>query len=261
MSKIIILHGSGRSGTTMLNNILVNHPDLGWLSNLQLYALNYPIVSYLNRFVNSNVDLNNLKRSKFSIHSCNEPYEMWKKYYPSFQKELNNPTGRPYALQEFVEKILFFSGKKQFITKITGYARADYLNHAFKDYHVVWIDREPSAVICSMMKQRWGFKKRLEVFDAMTGEEQITYYFEYYKKIMETKKEIASERLINVAYEDLVSNPVLFFEELLAKLNIPPNDKFTKTIKNWNMKPIDEEFYKKQLSKGEWEYLTKLIAS
>lgn len=261
MSKIIILHGSGRSGTTVLNNILVNHPDLGWLSNLQLRALNYPVISFLNRFVNYNVDLNNPKRGRLSIRSCNEPYDMWKKYYPAFQKEPNSPIGKPFQLQKLVEKILYYSGKKIFITKITGYARAEYLNHAFKDYKVVWIDRDAHAVICSMMKQRWGFKRKPEIFDAMTSEARISYYFEYYKKIMDSKSEISPDRLINVAYEDLVSNPVLFFDELLAKLDIPPNDKFTEIIKKWKIQPVDSEFYQNQLSKADWDYLTKLISS
>ena len=99
MSKVIVLHGTGRSGTTVLNNILVNHPDLAWLSNYQVYALRFPILSFLNRFVSHSVDLNSTTRGRFRVHSSNEPYAMWRKFYPNFQDDVDVPSGTPYRVQ------------------------------------------------------------------------------------------------------------------------------------------------------------------
>lgn len=165
----------------MLNNILVNHPDLAWISNYQVYALNFPILSLANRFVNHSVDLNRKDRNKFMVHSSNEPYAMWKKFYPNFNKEGGTPSGEPFQLERYTQKITKYAGKKAFVTKITGESRANFLEHAFSDYVVVWIDRDPIAVVSSMMKQRWFFKKDEESFQKMTLEKKINKYVSYYR--------------------------------------------------------------------------------
>ena len=112
MAKTIILHGTGRSGTSMLNNIMVNHPDLAWISNYQVYALNVPQLSYANRFVTHSVDLNTKNRSKFLIHSSNEPYALWEKYYPTINEKDATPLGKRFELEQYTAKITKYSGKK-----------------------------------------------------------------------------------------------------------------------------------------------------
>ena len=148
-----------------------------------------------------------------------------------------------------------FAGKKRFVTKITGLSRANFLAHAFEDYQVVWIDRDPRAVVCSMMKQRWFFKRKAEKFNAMTNTELIEFYCNYYNKIWKSKNEIPAEKLISVYYEDLVENPIRFFEKLLPKINLKMNHKFNERLKKWKISPVNIKNYKTQFTEYEWELL------
>ena len=259
MPKTIILHGTGRSGTSMLNNIMVNHPDLAWISNYQVYALKFPQISFANRFVKHSVDLNNKYRNKFLIHSSNEPYALWQKFYPNFNEPGAKPIGDPYQLEKYTQRITKFAGKKSFVTKITGQSRADFIRHAFTDYVVVWIDRDPIAVVSSMMKQRWFYKNNEALFKTTPVEERIKRYVLYYKNSLNSKSQIDSNRLIEVWYEDLVGDSQKFFTKLLRRLDLPMDQKFIKQIKNWNIKPVGKEKYENDLSSEELELIKSLL--
>ena len=108
MSKVIILHGTGRSGTTLLNNLLVNHPSLTWFSNYQLLIKNCTAISTMNRFVNYSVDLNDKKRNKFAVHACNEPYAFWEMFYPGLTEANVKSFDEKYRMNNYIDKICYF---------------------------------------------------------------------------------------------------------------------------------------------------------
>lgn len=131
------------------------------------------------------------------------------------------------------------------------------LNNAFKNYQVVWIDRDPRAVVGSMIRLRWFFKKKPNEYEAMTEEERISFYVDKYLQFYNSKFEFSNR--IDVRYEDLVSNPIRFFENLLPKIGLAMPKSFENMIKNWNIKPIHIDDYKSAFNKVEWKIINSKL--
>src|SRR5580765_3976073 len=53
LDKPIIIIGSGRSGTTIMSEIIFQHEDLAWHSNYQELFVFTPLVSYLRHLFNN----------------------------------------------------------------------------------------------------------------------------------------------------------------------------------------------------------------
>jgi hypothetical protein len=49
LNKPIIFIGAPRSGTTIISEIIMRHPDIGFISNYDEKIPNYPILSLLRR--------------------------------------------------------------------------------------------------------------------------------------------------------------------------------------------------------------------
>ena len=71
----IILNGPGRSGTTLVYQILANHEDLAWISGWMNKFYKWPILSFFNKFYRAN--WNNYKVAPKPA----EAYGYWKGFY------------------------------------------------------------------------------------------------------------------------------------------------------------------------------------
>lgn len=83
ISNAIIIHGPGRSGTTLLSNILSLHPELGWISGYIGYFPQQPFLSVLNRIQDIKA-IESFSRGRKKYPRPGETYKFWKYYFPDF---------------------------------------------------------------------------------------------------------------------------------------------------------------------------------
>ena len=242
MNKIknaIILNGPGRSGTTLVYQMLAYHEDLAWISNwVNRYPSN-PYLSWFNRFYN---------HEKRMFPKPAEAYQYWKHFYGVSNNTIKKESIKKQqkAVQNNLSiQIQKAGAHKRFLTKITGHGRADLLDSLFEDYQQVWIDRDPRVVVSSYIKQHWFYRDKQSEFKKLTELEKIKFYSEYYLSLR--LKEV-TERSIVVKYEDLVTNKHKFFTDLLELINLEYTTKFNKIIDNWEMKIVDWNSYKDNYS-------------
>lgn len=91
----------------------------------------------------------------------------------------------------------------------------------------------------------------------MTEEERISFYVDKYLQFYNSKYEFSNR--IDVRYEDLVSNPIRFFENLLPKIGLAMPKSFENMIKNWNIKPIHIDDYKSAFNEVEWKIMNSKL--
>ncbi len=79
----IVIHGPGRSGTTLLNQILSLHPALAWISGYVNRFPSLPALAILNRVVEVPL-IERLTRAHRYWPRPAEAYNFWKYYFANF---------------------------------------------------------------------------------------------------------------------------------------------------------------------------------
>ena len=230
MEKIknaIIVHGPGRSGTTLLANILSLHKDLTWVST---YVNKFPKHLYLTKLnsILENSQIEKFGRTRKHIPGPSEAYKFWLYYVPEFNKNTIDKISETSANNAIkaINSIQNYANKDRFITKITGFSRYQTISALFEDPKILWIDRNPKSVIASFYKQKWNYKNRVELFEKTPKDELIRFYTQKYMSFMEDRKRFSDFPLLIVTYEDLVANPIDFFERVCSFMNLPFDSKF-----------------------------------
>lgn len=263
MDKIknaIIIHGPGRSGTTLLSSILSLHKDFYWISGYVNRYPQAPFLSIFNNFQQIN-KFESFSRGKNKFPRPAEAYAFWNHHFKEFNQSLGKSQKEEVENSlETINSIKKYSKGDRFITKITGSARADFIDSMFENPTILWIDRNPESVVMSYYKQRWNYKSRPSEFDAKLKTELIKEYVDKFKKIKNEKKNLHKFNFHQLFYEDLVSDPLRFFSTLCENLNLEMYDSFYDKVKKWDIYKGSNDSYKKLLNEEELKFMKKELS-
>ncbi|MEL7058606.1 MAG: sulfotransferase [Acidobacteriota bacterium] len=261
----VILHGPGRSGTTLLNRILSLHPSLGWISGWIDRLPSRPELAFGHRLMDVPA-IERWSRERRRWPRSAEAYGFWNHYFPGFSAA---PRGgaraddRPEDCRRAIAAILHWSGKERFVTKLTGAPRDAELQEVFERPFIVWIDRDPRAVVASYLKQRWGYKHRPEQFAATPRQAVLAEGAERYLSSWRGRQRLAAlagERFLDVDYEDLVADPAAFFRRLLAGLSLPASQRFDRLLQGWTIHTGTNAAWRQQLEADDIDFLDQALA-
>lgn len=271
LEKPIIIIGSGRSGTTIISEIIFQHEHLAWHSNYQEIFVFTPLINLLRRFfdnkywrlrrfykyvgVSKNTKQKN--QSKFNLIFFNpiERYNFWEHitgkridFSRGFLLNEKATTGEIKRIRSFLAKQVKYQSKKRLIMKFTGPARLEYLTSIFPDALVVNVMREPVATVRSWLKvgfwQRMGINK-LWWRGAYTPEEiayaetiknnpaLITAY--QYKKLMQVTQYEIKKLGLNVyecRYEDFIKDAKTFIYKMMEFMQLPQSKNINAYLEN-----------------------------
>lgn len=270
LKKPIIIFGSGRSGTTIISEIIFQHETLAWHSNYQELFPSSIAINYLRRLFDNKV----WKLVKFwsFVGVSKNTRQKWGSYFNlvkfnpierySFWEYITGPRidfSRGFLLNEkatpeekkkirsHLAKQVKYQGRNRLIMKFTGPARLEYLSSIFPDAVFVSINREPIATIRSWLQVGfWQTKgiNRLWWVGAYSPEEEaeaeklkddpalITAF--QYKKLMDTTE---MERLklgvpfLETHYEDFVKDPNSFIKNIMDFVDLPSSTNVDRYIK------------------------------
>ena len=221
INNAIIIHGPGRSGTTLLSNILSLYSEFFWLSGYNNKFPAFPSLSILNNLLKCH-SFEKFTRYKKKIPRPAEAYDFWKYYVPNFDEQNltigNIDIEKVNNCRETIIKIGKRMNGKRFITKITGYSRFAILNELFSDPSIIWIERDPRIVVLSYYKQKWFYKNKLEKFNNTPKMELLKFYVNKYLEFYKDKKKLTKFNFIQILYEELIQYRNKVFDELFSQL-------------------------------------------
>lgn len=259
LNKPIIIIGSGRSGTTIMSEIIVQHEQLAWHSNYQELFVFTPLINLLRRIqhnkfwrvkkfykyvgLSKNTRQNHQSTLDLILFNPVEHYNFWEyitgKRIDFSRGFLLNEKATPAEkkrIRSFLNKQVKYQGRKRLFMKFTGPARLEYLTSIFPDAIIVNVIREPVATVRSWLEV--GFWQRMGINElwwrgAYTAEEiayaetiknypaLITAF--QYKKIMQTTKFEIEKLGLNVyecRYENFIKEPKKFMHTMMEFMQL-----------------------------------------
>jgi hypothetical protein len=262
LEKPIIIFGSGRSGTTIISEIIFQHEDLAWHSNYQELFTRSTRINYLRRLFENRwwrlvkfwsfVGVSKNTRQKWAsflslfVFNPIERYAFWEHitgpridFSRGFLLGEKATPAEQRKIRSHLAKQVKYQGRKRLIMKFTGPARLEYLRSIFPDAIFISIAREPVATVRSWLEVGfWQTKgiNRLWWTGAYTPEEEaeaeklkndpalITAF--QYKKLMETTEMEAKKLgvpLLETRYEEFVKDPHALVKRIMDFAELPPS--------------------------------------
>lgn len=160
ISKPLFLVGSGRSGTTLLYELLCCHPDLAWFSNYTTKWPRLPVLAAAHKMYPWLRDRH--LRPRFAPFPT-EGYGLWdhvRSGHPGAPgvplTEEDASDGEAEFAHRLIAQHLRFQNAVRFINKNTrNVIRMRYLRALFVDAQFVHIIRDPRAVVASTLRVAW----------------------------------------------------------------------------------------------------------
>lgn len=261
LEKPILVIGSGRSGTTIISEIILQHEHLGWHSQYNEVIKFTPLISLWRYFFDNRfwriprfwkyVGFSKNTRqgwgsfiTQLFIFNPVELYGLWEKitgpridFSRGFLLDTKATPEEAAYMRNFLSKMVKYQGRKRLFMKFTGPARLEYLTSIFPDAKIINIVRDPIPTVRSWLEvgfwQRMGINKlwwlgaysEAEVAEAETlkNDPALITAFQY-KKLMDTTAYEIKKLNLNVLemrYEDFVSNPQVFIQKMLEFAELP----------------------------------------
>lgn len=250
INKPIFILGSGRSGTTLLYDLLAIHPDICWFSELtdgfphlphsalMQRALRIPLFGDLmqRKIINESSPMI-LKPSEGS--NIYDGYSGFVKDKRSTEKDWSGKVEKKFKL--IIRKHLMATEKSRFINKQPANTQRIRLIHElFSDAYFVHIIRDGRAVVNSLLHTDWWPNIQLWWLNGKKPSEVLRYRNNQVKlgalhwkhNVIEIRRnrKLLGNRYIEVRYEGLISDPRGTIKKILQFCELPNIDEYLRRI-------------------------------
>lgn len=266
ITKPIIIFGTGRSGTTVLQQMLSQHPRLAWMSEL---CDRYPDTLIFNKILMKFLDFPPLERILRKKIQAGECYKFWEYYSKGFSTPCRDLVAADVSIKKKTDIIhamskLTTKKRNRLLLKITGWPRIGFLSEIFDDAKFIHVIRDGRAVANSLMNvgfwRGWGgpLKWRWGPLSAIHQDEWIKHNQSFavlaaiqWKILMDAaekaKKQMEESRIMEIKYEELCAEPISLLMEIAKFCEIEWNAHFEAKLKKYTLKNANTK-YKQDLN-------------
>ena len=251
LRKPIIFIGTGRSGSTIISEILMRHKELAYPSNYHNLFYRFPIVGIVRnifdnklfRVFGSKQQLNKVGFLNKYIFKPSESYNMWNyltgehiDFSRDFLLDCSMSEERRDFIRSYFYKMVKYQSKSRLALKIAGPSRMSCLLQIFPDAYFILIRRSIIATISSLLKvDFWAEKGKSKLwFIGAYSKEELEWAeeninkplsittFQLKKIINSTDNELIrwKPNYLEVTYEEFVQDPNLIISKILRFANL-----------------------------------------
>jgi len=113
----------------------------------------------------------------------------------------------------------------------------------------------------SSSRQRWDRKHNPEVEERMTRAERLEMAVRIYGTLSRSRNELRSAfRFEHLRYEDQVSDPIGFMEDVRRRSGLSSSDRWLQTIRSWSIRRDAPDRWSAEWDEAERGLLESLLA-
>lgn len=282
-TTFVFVLGTGRCGSTLLHELLAQHDDVGFLSNIEdltgapaaLGRWNGPLYRSLPP------SFSRKGRARFAP---SEGYRILdRRVSPAISmpvRDLTSADATPWLVGRF-RRFFEERGRAQrgpvFIHKFTGWPRARFIDAVFPEARFVNVIRDGRAVANSLLQmpwwkgyrgpEGWGWGPLPEAYERKwesLGRSFPVLAALEWKVLMDAfstaRAAIAPERWLDVRYEDLVHDPIGKTKEVLGHMGLTWTEAFDERFRRYRFDLTRADSYRRDLSPRDVENIELVLS-
>ncbi len=260
VKKPVIIIGTGRSGSTLLYEMMAEHPNAAWTSKCCQYFPSRPAVNKL--FLNL-IDwplLGSLLKKKVHPREYYQFWDYWHKGFSTVCRDMrvDDVTQSAHRLNAVYEKMLT-AKRNRLMLKITGWPRIGFLREIFPDAKFIHILRDGRSVSSSMLSQTWwwGWQGPENWRWGQLTEDQRQLWQQYDKSFIvlaaiewiilmdsfdKASAGLSPDIYRTIKYEDLCKDVPGVMREITEFCELDWNDQFANRLNRYAIKSANEKW-------------------
>lgn len=242
----IIFFGMGRTGTSVISEIVMRHRKVAFLSQYLDRTPSFVAINLLRRLFDNRLwrihgqkkQLNKVGLLNRYTFKYSEAYRMWnylsgpeEEFSRSFLLDAVLSPEKIESIRSYFERVVKYQGKERLVFKITGPARLEYLKQIFPDAKFIRIQRNHIATISSFIKvgfwksrgynKLWwngAYTQEEEAWAQDNSEDPVALSAFQLSRIEEVTNKSLNEldlELLDIDYSNFVNNPEAIISEIL----------------------------------------------
>ena len=279
-TRLFFIIGSGRCGSTMMQEVLARHPDAGFISNVDANVLALDMKGRWNNAIYRRTpaaftqrDRRYLKLSPLQVRfGPSEAYQMLNRrvslIVSESRRDLTADDATPWLAERFrrfFEDRMRAQKKPLFLCKFAGWPRARFIHEVFPQARFLHVVRDGRAVADSLIRRpwwrgyqgpsSWQFGPLSEEYQAeweSSGRSYVVLGGLQWKILMdafeESRAALPDEQWMQVRYEDFVESPRSHLEEILSFAGLPWNEEFERGFARYEFMPERRDAYRDNLT-------------
>lgn len=280
LDRPIFVVGTGRCGSTVLNEMLAEHPNVSFLTtasnlfptnfNLQklvLFMWNKPLIGHLIRL----------------RLIAGEAWPFWNHYIAGFSRSFRDIKADDVTLLQKRHlkhdlPRLLTNRRHRLLVKFTGWTRIGFIKELFPDAKIIHIIRDPRAVVNSMLHVRF-WRGRLGPYNLNWGgltQEEMDIWNQYnqslialatieygrilsaYHESIQRLPDNARQDIMEISYNSFCENHQFHMKKVLMLCGLEEHPMFMKKLSQYNLKSQNDK-WESNLSIQQKKDLDKII--
>jgi len=268
---LVFVIGTGRCGSTLVQELLCRHPEVGFLSNLEDRARLLPAgASRFNNQLYRRV-APSLTRKGRPRYAPSEGYRALARQVSPMVTESFRDLLAADAMPWVAERYRAFfterarvQGQPVFVHKYTGWPRSGFVREVFPDARFINVVRDGRAVVASALRTSW-WRGHLGPEAWQWGPLPPAYAAEWdaagrsfpvlaalcWKILMDAyaaaRELVPADQWLDVRFEDVLADPQRRFKEMLAFMGLDEHPAMHAALDKISLSPDRQQEYRRQL--------------